>query len=153
MRGRELVAVAVLLVACSAPALAQQKRQKQQQTATKESPVVAEPELKYEREYFAYPIGKRRDPFVPLVGVDEGGPRFEELTLQGIIHSQERGRSVALLAGPNGKIFRVREGDTVGNARILAIHPLEVLFAVDNFGVVRQERLELKRKENEGDAG
>lgn len=152
MRGREFVAVAVLLVSCAAPALAQQNRP-QQQTATKASPAAEEPELKYEREYFLYPVSSRRDPFVPLVGVGEGGPRFEELSLRGIIYSRERGRSVALLAGPNGKIYRVREGDEVGNARVLGIQPLQVLFAVDNFGVVRQERLELKRKENEGDAG
>lgn len=105
-------------------------------------------ELVFEREVFLYSTSSRRDPFSPL-SVSEG-PRFEELTLRGIIHSSVPGQSVALLAGPDKQIYRVRRGETVGNSRILDVGPLRVLFAVNNFGVVRQEVLELKRKEREG---
>lgn len=105
-------------------------------------------DLVFEREVFLYPSSRRRDPFSPL-SVSEG-PRFEDLTLRGIIHSSDPGRSVALLAGPDNKIYRVRRGETVGNSRVLDVGPRRVLFAVNNFGVVRQEVLELKRKEQEG---
>jgi Tfp pilus assembly protein PilP len=77
------------------------------------------------------------------------GPRFEDLALHGVIHSTD-GRSVALLSDGGGRIYRVRRGEVVGNARVISISSMKVVFAVENFGVVRQEELELKRKDNEG---
>lgn len=109
-----------------------------------------EGELKIEREVFLYSAEGRRDPFVALGGADMG-PRFEELRLDGIIYAPGGG-SVVLLRDSGGRIYRARRGDLVGNARVLSIEPLRVVFAVDNFGVVRQESLDLKRKGKEGAA-
>jgi hypothetical protein len=136
---------ALLLCAGAAPLVAQNA---QNQPAPGRDPANGEIELVFEREVFLYPAGNRRDPFSPL-SVTEG-PRFEELTLRGIIHSPVPGQSVALLTGPGNRSYRVRRGETVGNARVLDVGPRRVLFAVNNFGVVRQEVLELKRKEPEG---
>lgn len=150
MRAREIALAMLFLCAGSLPATAQKKGPMPSKASPAEAE--AEPELKYEREFFLYPVGDRRDPFATLSAQDRLGPRFEDLTLRGVIHSRE-GRSVALLADPAGKVYRVRQGEIVGNARVVEIQPLQVLFAVDNFGVVRQERLEMKRKANKGVGG
>jgi hypothetical protein len=41
--------------------------------------------------------------------------------------------------------YRLKRGDVVGNARVVEIRPLAVRFAVENFGMVRYEVLELRR--------
>lgn len=99
--------------------------------------------LVYEREVYTYNGENRRDPFRPLTDRNEMGPRFESLSLQGIIYSEERGRSVALLADGEGRVHRVRVGNTVGNSRVIEIGPARVVLAVENFGTTRQEILEL----------
>lgn len=99
--------------------------------------------LVYEREVYTYNGENRRDPFRPLTDRNEMGPRFESLSLQGIIYSADRGRSVALLADGEGRIHRVRVGNTVGNSRVIEIGPVRVVLAVENFGTTRQEILEL----------
>lgn len=132
-----LLAGAALIVAV-APGYGQQ-----QQTATKAAP--ADEPLRLVREVFMYPATSRRDPFESLADRDDLGPRFEELTLTGIIYNPDGG-SVALLAASNGRRFRVRRGDVIGNARVLDISPNRVLFSVETFGVVRQETLERKKK-------
>ncbi len=71
------------------------------------------------------------------------GPRFESLSLRGIIYSTGRSRSLALLADTEGRVHRVRVGDMVGNSRIIEIGPTRVVLAVENFGAIRQEILEL----------
>ncbi len=101
--------------------------------------------LTYEREVFVYRGQGRRDPFMPLTSQAGLGPRFENLTLEGIIYTTAPGRSVALIRA-GGEIFRLRPGDQVGNARVVEIGPLRVVFAVDNFGQVRQEMLELNKE-------
>jgi len=139
MRATDLTIVtAGLLLAVATPAFGQGA-----------GPGAGEPELKFERESFVYPGASRRDPFTSLAAKGMG-PRFEDLTLQGVIYSPTGG-SVALLRDDGGRIYRVRRGETVGNARVLSIAPTRVLFAVENFGVVRQEQLEMKRKDTEGE--
>jgi hypothetical protein len=104
--------------------------------------------LVFDREVFFYPGSGRRDPFAPLVG--DQGIRFEDLTLNGIIHSPTPRESVALIGDRAGKIHRLRFGDRIGNARVLEITVDRVLFAVTSFGISRQEQLDLKRKDLEG---
>lgn len=99
--------------------------------------------LVYEREVYRYEAGDRRDPFRPLTDADEMGPRFEALSLQGIIYATGRGRSVALIADAGGQVYRARVGDLVGNSRVVEISPTRVIMAVENFGSIRQEILEL----------
>lgn len=107
------------------------------------------PELKliYEREVFTYRGASRRDPFVPLTNENQMGPRFESLQLRGIIYSTARRGSVALLADGDGRVFRARVGDVIGNSTIVEIGPLRVVLAVENFGSIRQEMLELQKNQ------
>jgi hypothetical protein len=113
-------------------------------------------ELIFEREVFEYPTFQRRNPFRPLTG-DDAGPRFEELALLGVILSGDGVGSVALL-GPRGttpgrgataRTWRVREGDVLGNVRVLTIRQREILVEVDEFGVRETRVLELRRTEPE----
>ncbi len=109
------------------------------------------PELAFDREVFSYPA-PGRDPFTPLVGRFDIGPRFEDLSLRGIIYSDAPGRSVVLLADAGSKkVYKVRKGDLLGNARVIEIDQDRVIFAVNNFGVVRRETLDLKPNNAEGE--
>ena len=130
---------AALAAALLAPAglRAQQEEQRPPGQAARELTLV------YEREVYTYEGSTRRDPFRPLTDQNEMGPRFEALALQGIIYSTGRGRSVALLSDNDGRIYRVRVGEMVGNSRVIEIGPLRVVMAVENFGTIRQEILEL----------
>ncbi len=136
------ISLLALLLGGAAPGLAQQRR------PAAPAPV-PEPELRFEREYFVYPARPGRDPFASLAATSGLGPRFEDLALHGVIHAAD-GQSVALLSDGGGRSYRVRRGDVVGNARVISISQMKVVFAVENFGVVRQESLELK-KDKEGD--
>lgn len=98
--------------------------------------------LVYEREVYSYSGENRRDPFLPLTNDNAMGPRFEALALQGVIHSPAGNQSVALISA-EGRVYRVRVGDMVGNSRIIEIGPSRVVLAVENFGSMRQEILEL----------
>jgi Tfp pilus assembly protein PilP len=135
VRGALLALVAV--AASAAPARAQAE------TQAPDSVDAAKLTLVFEREVFTYSGENRRDPFRPLTDQDDMGPRFEALALQGIIYSTGRGRSVALLGDSDGRIHRVRVGDVVGNSRVIEIGPMRVVLAVENFGTIRQEILEL----------
>jgi hypothetical protein len=128
-------------------ASAQQARRGAQQAEAELPPVAAsEVRLVYEREVYTYRPGGRRDPFRPLSAGDEMGPRFDKLTLQAIIHGEERRSSIAMLGDASGRIYRLREGDVLGNARVVQIGPNRVVMAVETFGTVRQETLELPRR-------
>ena len=102
--------------------------------------------LVYDREVYTYRGTGRRDPFEPLTGENQMGPRFEELALQGIIYSRVPGASVALLTGAQDRVHRVRVGDVLGNTRVIEISPTRVVMAVENFGTIRQEILELPQR-------
>lgn len=102
--------------------------------------------LVYEREVYTYRGGERRDPFQPLTEGNQMGPRFQELMLQGIIYSAVPGESVVLLRGGEDRVFRARVGDVVGNSRVIEITPTRVIMAVENFGSIRQEILELPQR-------
>jgi hypothetical protein len=134
MRGRSL-----LIAVCALP-LGAATASAQSTAPPRAAPVV---ELEYEREVFRYPVAGRRDPFSALSRRGDLGPRFEELTLHGIIFSAGGGRSVAVVADGSGKRHRVRRGDVIGDAQVLDIGPARVIFSVENFGIQRQEMLEL----------
>lgn len=102
--------------------------------------------LVYEREVFSYRGGERRDPFRPLTEDDQMGPRFQELSLQGIIYSDVAGGSVAVVRGRESRVYRARVGDVIGNSRVIEIGPTRVVMAVENFGTIRQEILEMPQR-------
>ncbi len=109
-------------------------------------------ELVFEREVFVYPSYERRNPFAPLLGEGESGPRFEEIRLVGIVFSPDPDRSVATLGPKNpgdaqqgGGYYRVRRGETLGRMRILEIQERRVVLEVEEFGMTEQHILELPR--------
>lgn len=112
-------------------------------------------ELIFEREIFDYPEFPRRNPFALLVDA-EGGPRFEQIRLRGIIHSETPGESVALLGlrgaeqttqestvDATGDSRRIRAGETWGNVRVLEIRRTEVLVQVEEFGLTEQRIMQM----------
>ena len=144
MRSRTL-ALGLALTALAAGLTAQQRPGNPQ--AAPGGATAANLTLVYEREVFTYRGSDRRDPFRPLTNDNEMGPRFESLQLQGIIYSTARRGSVALLGDGDGRVFRARVGDVVGNATVVEIGPLRVVMAVENFGTIRQEMLELQKNQ------
>ncbi|HET9985554.1 MAG TPA: hypothetical protein VFQ38_18275 [Longimicrobiales bacterium] len=134
------LALALLLLAGGAAGAAAQK------PAPKKALPHKEPKLVFDREVFSYPGEGRRDPYTSIVGQADNGPLFENLSLRGIIYAPATGQSLVLLADTTAKkVYRARRGDVLGNARLLDVSQTRVIFSVDNFGVVRQETLELKR--------
>ncbi len=106
--------------------------------------------LIYEREAFQYSWSNRRDPFVPLSDDADVGPRFEGLELLGVIHSSALDQSMALLRDSSDRRYRAKQGDVIGNARVVDIAPRRVVFAVDNFGAVVMSTLELNSNKTQG---
>lgn len=101
----------------------------------------------YRREVFTYPSSERRDPFRPLTAGGESGASLDDLVLSGIIHSPAAG-SVAVLTDPQtGERHRLREGDRIGDARLVAIHPSRVVFRETRFGASQETVLRLNREE------
>lgn len=104
------------------------------------------------REVFDYPADGRRDPFEPLSAGDELGPRFEDLRLAGIIYSPERGSMAVMVDAATGRRYRVWEGDVIGGARLVRVHPDRAEFQVTVFGVSRRDTLRLKTQDKEQDS-
>jgi hypothetical protein len=148
-----LVAAASTLSACSeaADASAQGAPPTQQGAPPQAGDTL---QLVFEREVFAYPSFQRRNPFAPITA-ETAGPRFEDLQLQMVILFEEGGGSVATLAargqqqGASARSYRVREGDVLGNMRVVAIRLREIVLDVDEFGGRERRVLELRRAEPE----
>ena len=100
----------------------------------------------FDREVFQYPPFTRLNPFRPLEAT-EGGPRFEQLTLIGIMYSEDPASSVAVvttgqvtigddgtMSGEEGDAYYMKVGDTRGNITITAIRRDEVDVTVTEFG-------------------
>jgi len=107
-------------------------------------PGSVEAKLVFDREVFSYNGGGRRDPFKPLIGKESLGPLFEDLKLKVIIYSSDPSRSIVLVEDGAKRLYRLRRGDIVGNSRVVEIRPLAVRFAVENFGNMRYDVLELR---------
>ena len=105
----------------------------------------------YEREVYEYPSLGRRDPFRALNTGEQIGPQFGDLRLSGVLHNPSVGSVATLLDEKTGRRYRVREGESLGEARIIAIRINEVDFLITSFGISRQETLRVKRdKESAG---
>lgn len=104
------------------------------------------------REVFDYPADGRIDPFEPLSTGDELGPRFEDLRLAGVIYSPERGSMAVMVDAATGRRYRVWEGDVIGGARLVRVHPDRAEFQVTVFGVTRRDTLRLKTQDKEQDS-
>lgn len=105
----------------------------------------------YEREIYEYPSLGRRDPFRALNAGETIGPQFDDLRLSGVLFNPSIGSVATLLDEKTGRRYRVREGENLGETRIIAIRTDEVDFLITSFGISRQETLRVKRdKESEG---
>jgi hypothetical protein len=116
-------------------------------------PRPADAELVFSREVFNYPGFTRRNPFRALAGT-EGGPRFEQLTLIGIMFSPDPAASVAVLStggvtiAPDGTMspvagaaFYLKVGETLGNVRVVAIRRDAVDVDVEVFDAVERNTM------------
>ncbi|HEX6135792.1 MAG TPA: hypothetical protein VFZ24_17595 [Longimicrobiales bacterium] len=108
-----------------------------------EAAQAADPKLIFEREVFTYPGRARRDPFMPLTGAN-AGVLFSDLKLKMILYDDDPRESIAAVSDAANKQYRLRRGDTVGNATVVDIGRTRVVFSVSDFGIRRQEVLELK---------
>lgn len=104
---------------------------------------VPEPKLSFDREVFSYPGDGRRDPFKPLSGTDALGPLYEDLTLKSIIYSRDPALSIAMVTDGTKKMYRVRRGDVIGNARVAEIQQRLVRWQVQSYGMIREEIMPL----------
>ena len=100
-------------------------------------------DLKFDREVYEYPADGRRDPFKPLLS-ENSGPQFSEITLTGTIVMPRPAESVATSRDLNKKDYRLRRGDKIGNATIVDIGVNRVVFSIEEFGMRRQEVMEIK---------
>jgi hypothetical protein len=110
-------------------------------------------ELVFEREVFEYPSFPRSNPFVPL-SATAGGPRFEQLSLTGIMWDADPTYSVALLTtgvvsvtpggsvtvGP-GEAYNAKVGQRIGNTTIREIQRDRVIVDVEEFGLIERETM------------
>lgn len=117
-------------------------------------------DLVFEREVFHYPSYERRNPFKPLVAADQGGPRFEQLRLMGIIHSDDPALSLAVLGTStvttsedgssvsvtNGRSWYLKIGQSVGNVRVIEIRQDQVVVEVAEYGLTEQKIMQLETR-------
>lgn len=125
--------------------------------AQTQSPPPARPgdtELVFEREVFQYPSFTRRNPFRPLAGAEGGGPRFEQLSLIGIMYSPDPRSSVAVvstggvavaedgtMAPIEGDAYNLKVGDRIGNTTIVEIRRDAVVVDVEVFDAVERHTM------------
>ena len=91
------------------------------------------------REVFGYERAGRRDPFATLVHTSGLRPALHELRLTGVLVHPSR--PVAVMRDGDGTQYRVTTGMTVGRARVIAIKPKTVIFAITQYGHERRDSL------------
>ena len=123
-------------------------------------PQTTSTELVFEREVFTYPAFERRNPFRALVASDQGGPRFEQLRLMGIIYSDDPALSVAVVGTSTvsistdasavsvqaGDAWYLKVGQSIGNIRVVEIRREQVVLEVEEFGLTEQKIMQLQTR-------
>jgi len=107
------------------------------------TPPAPDPKLSFDREVFSYSGEGRKDPFAPLVGTDAIGPLFEDLSLHGILFSNDPKLSVVLIYDGAKRPYRLHVGDVIGNARLASVTRTQVKFLVQSYGLIREEVMNL----------
>lgn len=116
-------------------------------------------QLVFEREVFSYPTFTRRNPFAPLSSNSEGGPRFESITLRGIIFRAGSDESIALFGvggglqinpddtaqAASGLTRRLRRGQQWGNMRVVQIYSDRVVVEVTEFDISERHEMRIVR--------
>jgi hypothetical protein len=126
-------------------------------------PPAEETELVFEREVFSYPSFPRRNPFIALDASDSNGPRFEKLSLIGIMYSEDPSASVAVLSTGGvtvaedgtvtpveGDAFYLKRGDRIGNTTIVEIYRQRVVVDVEEFGLTDRRTLVFQSRREGG---
>lgn len=117
-------------------------------------------ELVFEREVFHYPAYQRRNPFRPLLSTDQGGPRFDQLRLLGVILSEDPAASVAVVGTSSIKVsedgttvtlqpgpsWYLKVGQRVGNITMAEIHQDHVVVEVEEFGLTERKTMKLETR-------
>lgn len=103
----------------------------------------------YRREVFRYPASNRTDPFRPPQAGVTAGPRFEDQSLAGLIYAPEVGSVAILTDGSTGERHRLRDGERLGNFRVVEIRRDAVVFSVQGATGPRREVLQATREEQE----
>jgi len=99
-------------------------------------------ELVLMREVYRYEAGRRRDPFVSLMGSGELRPVIGDLRLIGVIYDPTGRRSLATLKDiSTNELYRVAVGNVLGRVRVTHILPKQVTVTIEEFGFSRQQAL------------
>ena len=97
-------------------------------------------------------VAESRDPFEPLLGGSEGEetrpPRLDQLVLTGVFRGAP-GNSLVVLEDPARRGHFLRVGESLGQARLLAILPRAAVFEVDEYGIARRDTLRLETDRSE----
>jgi hypothetical protein len=147
MLPRYLVATAVAVVFVMPPSEARG------QDPDIQTPPTGNAELVYDREVFQYPEFTRKNPFVALDGAMGGGPRFEQMSLIGVMYSPD-GNSVAVLSTGgvqvaedgtttpiDGDSYNMKVGDSIGNTTVIEIRRDAVIVDVEVFDAVERHTM------------
>jgi hypothetical protein len=122
-------------------------------------PPAAETELVFEREVFQYPEFTRRNPFIPL-DTESEGPRFDQLSLIGVMYSaDDPASSVAVvstggvtfaedgtMSPVTGDAFYLKVGQRLGNVTVVQILPQQIVVDVEEFGLTDRRTLEIQSR-------
>ena len=123
-------------------------------------PAQQQAELVAEREVFQYPAFERRNPFKALTAGVEGAPRFEQLRLMGIIHSDDPSMSVAIVGTSTvtlsedastvtvqeGNAWYLKVGQAIGNIRVVEIRREQVVMEVEEYGLTERKIMQLETR-------
>jgi len=155
MRSPTAILAVTCLLALGAPLTAQQTiaradpvptTRSAPPSAARRDSAARQDQLSYRREVFAYDAGGRRDPFVSLATTGVLRPTIADLLLVGIAYATRNGaggaQSIAIFRDRQTKEqYRVRVGQPLGRMRVASIEPRRVVFAIDEFGISRQESI------------
>ncbi len=124
-------------------------------TATKVAPPAADAPaqqattaqlMTLQREVFTYNGAGRRDPMVSLMATGDIRPLISELKVTSIKYDESGSNHSAVLLNTTDKKtqYRVHVGQTLGRMKVTAITRKEVVFAIQEFGMDRTERLPIR---------
>jgi Tfp pilus assembly protein PilP len=140
MRALHLYLVALVAVIGIAVPLAAQAPPQKAAPAASANGTPAKPDLPSPPPNYEYSPEGRRDPFISLINKgDEGkagetparraegvpGMLTQELTVRGIV--QTRGQWVAMISGPDNKVYTVRAGDKLADGVIRSVNATSVV--------------------------
>jgi hypothetical protein len=115
------------------------------------TPAAADTDTLFTVEKWTYQQGGRRDPFVPLVGLDlgEGGKAshlsVENLSLIGILWGDKGYYGLVKDGLNNGYILK--RGDRVAGGKVAEINRQGIIFEITHAGVKTKYELRLQQKE------